>query len=32
MATGMADTPGRLRAILTQVDRDGNFYAISFAF
>jgi hypothetical protein len=30
-ATGTADTPGRLGAILTQVDKDGNFYAISFA-
>jgi hypothetical protein len=30
-ATGTADTPGGLRAILTQVDKDGNFYAISFA-
>jgi RNase H-like domain found in reverse transcriptase len=28
---GMADTPGGLRAILTQVDKDGKFYAISFA-
>jgi hypothetical protein len=30
-ATGTADTPGRLWAILTQVDKDENFYAISFA-
>jgi RNase H-like domain found in reverse transcriptase len=30
-ATGTADTPGRLRVILTQVDKDGNFYAILFA-
>jgi hypothetical protein len=30
-ATGMADTPGGLGAILTQVDSDGKFYAISFA-
>jgi hypothetical protein len=30
-ATGTADTPGGLRAILTQVDKDGKFYAISFA-
>ncbi len=30
-ATGNADTPGGLRAILTQVDKDGKFYAISFA-
>ncbi len=30
-ATGTADTPGRLGAILTQNDKDGNFYAISFA-
>jgi RNase H-like domain found in reverse transcriptase len=30
-ATGMADTPGGLGAILTQVDQDGNFHAISFA-
>jgi hypothetical protein len=29
-AMGTADTPGRLRAIPTQVDKDGNFYAISF--
>jgi hypothetical protein len=29
-ATGTADTPSRLRAILTQVDKEGNFYAISF--
>jgi hypothetical protein len=27
----MADTPGGLGAILTQVDKDRNFYAISFA-
>jgi RNase H-like domain found in reverse transcriptase len=26
----MADTPGGLGAILTQVDKEGNFYAISF--
>jgi hypothetical protein len=30
-ATGTADTPGGLGAILTQVDKDGKFYAISFA-
>jgi hypothetical protein len=30
-ATGLADTPGGLGAILTQNDKDGNFYAISFA-
>jgi hypothetical protein len=30
-ATGTADTPGGLGAIPTQVDKDGNFYAISFA-
>ncbi len=30
-ATGTADTPGGLGAILTQVDQDGNFHAISFA-
>jgi RNase H-like domain found in reverse transcriptase len=30
-ATGTADTPGGLGAILTQVDKEGNFYAISFA-
>jgi RNase H-like domain found in reverse transcriptase len=30
-ATGMADTPGGLEAILKQVDKDRNFYAISFA-
>jgi hypothetical protein len=30
-ATGTADTPGGLQAILTQVDKDGNFYAILFA-
>jgi RNase H-like domain found in reverse transcriptase len=30
-ATGTADTPGRLGAILMQVDKNGNFYAISFA-
>jgi len=30
-ATGTADTPGGLRAILTQVDKEGNFHAISFA-
>jgi hypothetical protein len=29
--TGTADTPGGLRAILTQVDQDGKFYAILFA-
>jgi hypothetical protein len=27
-AMGTADTPVRLGAILTQVDKDGNFYAI----
>ncbi len=31
VATGMADTPGGLGAILTQVDQDVNFHAISFA-
>ncbi len=30
-ATGTADTPGGLGTILTQVDKDGKFYAISFA-
>jgi hypothetical protein len=30
-ATGTADTPGGLRAILTKVDQEGKFYAISFA-
>jgi hypothetical protein len=30
-ATGTADTPGGLGAILTQVDKEGNFHAISFA-
>jgi hypothetical protein len=30
-ATGTADTPGGLGAILTQVDKDRNFHAISFA-
>jgi hypothetical protein len=30
-ATGTADRPGGLGAILTQVDKDGKFYAISFA-
>ncbi len=30
-ATGMADTPGRLGAILTQIKKEGNFYTISFA-
>jgi hypothetical protein len=30
-ATGTADTPGGLGAILTQVDKEGKFYAISFA-
>jgi hypothetical protein len=30
-ATGTADTPSGLGAILTQVDRNGRFYAISFA-
>jgi hypothetical protein len=29
-AIGMADTPGGLGAILTQVNKNGNFYAISF--
>jgi hypothetical protein len=29
--TGTPKTPGGLRAILTQVDKDRNFYAISFA-
>jgi hypothetical protein len=30
-ATGTADTPGGLGAILKQVDKDGNFCTISFA-
>jgi RNase H-like domain found in reverse transcriptase len=30
-ATWTADTPGGLGAILTQVDKEGNFHAISFA-
>jgi hypothetical protein len=30
-AMGTADTPGRLWAIHTQVDKEGNFHAISFA-
>ncbi len=30
-ATGTADTHGGLGVILTQVEKDGNFYAISFA-
>ena len=30
-ATGTADTPGGLEAILTQVDKNGRFYAILFA-
>jgi len=30
-ATGTADTPGVLGAILTQIDKEGNFYDISFA-
>jgi RNase H-like domain found in reverse transcriptase len=30
-ATGTADTPGGLGAILTQVDKEGNFHAISLA-
>jgi hypothetical protein len=30
-ATGMADTPGGLGAILTQVDNDSKFYVIPFA-
>jgi len=30
-ATGTADTPGGLGAILTKVDKDSKFYAISFA-
>ncbi len=30
-ATGTSDTPGGLGTILTQVDKDGNFHAISFA-
>ncbi len=30
-ATGMADTPGGLGAILTQVDKDRNFHTILFA-
>jgi len=31
VATRTVDTPGGLGAILTQVDKDGNFHAISFA-
>jgi len=31
VATGTADTPGGLGAILTQVDKEGNFHAIMFA-
>ncbi len=31
MPTGMADTPGSLGAILTQVDQEGRFYVILFA-
>jgi hypothetical protein len=27
----MADTPSRIGAILTRVDKDGKFFAISFA-
>jgi hypothetical protein len=30
-ATGTADSPGGLGAILTQIDKEGNHYAISFA-
>ncbi len=30
-ATGTADTPGGLGAILTQLDQDGKFYATLFA-
>jgi len=30
-ATGTAEMPGGLGAILTQVDKEGKFYAISFA-
>jgi hypothetical protein len=30
-ATETADTPGGLGAILTYVDKEGKFYAISFA-
>jgi len=30
-ATGMAETLGGLVGILTQVDKDGNLYAILFA-
>ncbi len=30
-ATGTADTPGGLGAILTQVDKEGNFHTIFFA-
>jgi hypothetical protein len=30
-ATGTADTPRGLGAILTQADKDGKFHAISFA-
>jgi uncharacterized protein YuzE len=30
-ATSTADTPGGLGAILTEVDKDRKFYAISFA-
>jgi len=31
-ATETADAPGGFRAILTQFDEEGNFYAISFAY
>ncbi len=30
-ATGTADTPGGMGAILTQIDKEGNHFAISFA-
>jgi hypothetical protein len=30
-ATGTVETPRGLRAILTQVDKNGNFYTVSFA-
>jgi RNase H-like domain found in reverse transcriptase len=30
-ATGTADTPGGLGAILPQLDQEGNFHTISFA-
>jgi hypothetical protein len=30
-ATGTSDTPGGMGAILTQIDQNGNHFAISFA-